>query len=310
MKFKYKIAFLSLVLCFAIVLSCKDKSRAGDDEEIKETITSGRITMLVDNTVQPIAEDVLAVFHSVYDRAHITQVNMNEKEIIEGLKNGTARIAVMPRELTEQESQYFRERKITPEVTKFATDAIALITNNRSADTVMELEEVIKVIQGKESKIKRLVFDNVNSSTIQYLLKLANVTSMPEKAVYSVNSTEEVFKYINDNAGAIGIVGVNWLVQTPPSLTKYVENVRVLGLDNVKANSAEKKYYKPSQSNIGAGLYPLTRSLYVLNYQGKNGLGMGFATYISAFEGQRIILKSGLLPVEIPYREIQVRNEL
>jgi phosphate transport system substrate-binding protein len=48
------------------------------------------------------------------------------------------------------------------------------------------------------------------------------------------------------------------------------------------------------------------RKLYVLNYSNKNGLGMGFATYIGAFEGQRIILKSGLLPVEIPSREINV----
>jgi phosphate transport system substrate-binding protein len=37
---------------------------------------------------------------------------------------------------------------------------------------------------------------------------------------------------------------------------------------------------------------------------------MGFANYISAPDGQRIVLKSGLLPETIPTREIEVRNEL
>ena len=84
----------------------------------------------------------------------------------------------------------------------------------------------------------------------------------------------------------------------------------MLGVDNVKIDKKVKKYYKPSQSDIATGSYPLTRKLYVLNYQGRPGLGMGFANYISAPEGQRIILKSGLLPVEIPPREIEVRKDL
>jgi phosphate transport system substrate-binding protein len=48
----------------------------------------------------------------------------------------------------------------------------------------------------------------------------------------------------------------------------------------------------------------------MLNYQGKEGLGMGFASYIAGEIGQRIILKSGLLPVRIPSRIIQLRKEI
>jgi phosphate transport system substrate-binding protein len=128
--------------------------------------------------------------------------------------------------------------------------------------------------------------------------------------VYSLKTNEEVIKYVHDTPGAVGIVGVNWLSQPTPSLAGIVSDITVLAVDNVKTDKGEKKYYKPSQSNIATGSYPLIRKLYVLNYSGKDGLGMGFATYIGAFEGQRIILKSGLLPVEIPTREIEVRNEL
>ena len=60
----------------------------------------------------------------------------------------------------------------------------------------------------------------------------------------------------------------------------------------------------------GEGLYPLKRPIYLLNYQGKNGLGMGFASFVAGDIGQRIILKSGLLPVRIPSRELNVRKEI
>jgi phosphate transport system substrate-binding protein len=92
-------------------------------------------------------------------------------------------------------------------------------------------------------------------------------------------------------------------------MTKYVSGITVLAVDNVKIDNGVKKYYMPTQSNIATGSYPLTRKLYVLNYSNRDGLGMGFATYIGAFEGQRIVLKSGLLPVEMPSREVNIADE-
>ena len=307
---QYKLALLPVLLpalCMFIVVAC-NKKQDTKPEDIEETLTSGKVTILVDNTAQPIIEDVLAVFHSVYNRAEIAQVNRTENEIVHALLKDSATIAVLPRLLTPQEEEYFRRKKITPRITHFATDAIALITNKEDKDTIIDVAEVIKVLKGETSaRIKSLVFDNPNSSTVQYLLKLANVKTVPSQNIYALKSNEEVIKYVHDNKGAVGIVGVNWLVQPPQSLTRYVENITVLAVGDVKSDSNEKKYYKPSQSNIGGGLYPLTRKLYLLNYQGRQGLGMGFATYLSAREGQRIILKSGLLPVDIPVREVDVQ---
>lgn len=313
MNFKNKYTLL-LLICFIIVpvtmLSCKDNN-SQKKGAVKETLTSGSITLLTDNTVQPIIEDVLAVFYSVYPRATIKQENKTEQEIIQALLKDSSVVAVLPRKLTKEEEAHFANRKVKPRITEFGVDAIALITNEKATDTVVHLEEVLKVLRGQASdKVKTLVFDNAGSSTVQYLLQLAGVKNVPSKGVYALKTNEEVIKYVHDNNGAIGIVGVNWLVQPPSALTQYVDKITVLGVDNVKIDKGRKVYYKPNQSNIATGSYPLTRKLYVLNYQGKQGLGMGFATYISAREGQRIILKSGLLPVNIPEREIAVRNEL
>lgn len=307
MKYLNRIVLLC-IFATGVFFSCKGDKAAGGESE---TLIAGKTTILVDNTVQPIIEDVVAVFQSVYDRADIKQVNKTENELINALMQDSASVVVLPRLLTKEEDAHFKKIGIEAQVTPFAVDAIALITNKTAKDTVVNLEEVLKVLKGNTSdKVKKLVFDNGNSSTVQYLLKLAGVKELPAQNVYSLKTNEEVIKYVHDTPDAIGIVGVNWLVQPPLSLVKYVENITVLSVDNVKIDKGVKKYYKPTQSNIATESYPLTRKLYVLNYRGSEGLGMGFATFIGAFEGQRIILKSGLLPVSIPAREIEVRKEL
>jgi phosphate transport system substrate-binding protein len=308
---RFTASLLLLVIVFGAFYSCTKKATAEGKEVAEENLIIGSNAIWVDNTIQPIIEDELAVFHSIYDRAHITQVNKTENELLNAFAKDSAKILVMARKLTAAEEASITKAGLVAQVTPFATDAIALITNKKAADTVMNLEEVFNVLQGKESaKIKSIVFDNANSSTIQYLLKQAGVKNLPSANVYSLKTNEEVIKYVNNNAGSIGIVGVNWLLQPPLELTQIVENIQVLAVDNVKIDKGVKKYYSPSQSNIATGSYPLTRKLYVLNYQGKQGLGMGFANYISAPDGQRIVLKSGLLPETIPTREIEVRNEL
>jgi phosphate transport system substrate-binding protein len=310
MKYIYSLVVVT-ALASGMFVSCKNDTKTTTNDGIDENMTYGNLTLYTDATVQPIVEDVVAVFGSIYNKAHITQVNKSESEIVNAMIRDSAHVAVLTRLLTDEEQSNFTKTGIKPKITHFATDALALVTNKTATDSVINLEEVYKVLQGNPTgKIKQLVFDSAGSSTIQMLMKEAGVSKIPSKNVYSLKSTQDVIKFVHDNAGSIGVVGVNWLVQAPPQLEKYVENIKVLGVDNVKIDKGAKKYYKPSQSNIGAGLYPLTRKLYLLNYQGKLGLGMGFANYVTAPDGQRIILKSGLLPVEIPPRELEVRNEL
>ena len=306
--------YVGLVAAFigsGIFFACKNDTAASEKTQVEETTIAGNLNLQVDATIQPIVEDVLAVFTSVYPKAHILQVNRSESDIVNAMMRDSSTVVVLARELEPNEKAHFDKFNIKPRITHFATDALALVTNKTSVDTVVNLEDVYKVLRGEEAAtVKKLVFDNPNSSTLQMLMKNAGVTKIPANAVYSLNNTQEVLKFVTENAGTIGVIGVNWLLQAPQELQQYVDSVRVLGVDNVKIDKKVKKYYKPSQSDIATGSYPLTRKLYVLNYQGRPGLGMGFANYISAPEGQRIILKSGLLPVEIPPREIEVRKDL
>lgn len=291
-----------VIVCFLFVM-CNQKEQKNAN---KESILKGSATVMVDETLLPIMEDQVAVFESSYD-AKIKLVSKSESEIVISLFNVKSGIAVLSRNLTDEENKIFAQKKITPKITKFATDAIAFISNKSNNDTLIDLKNVIEFMQGKtSSEIKGLVFDNPNSSTVRYMNGLAGIESIPQKGVYSFKTNEEVIKFVAQNEGMVGVLGLNWLTQPMPEMQQFVDEVNVLSVKGL----AGKNYYEPSQNNIAEGKYPLARDLYIINGQGYSGLGMGFASFVAGDIGQRIVLKSGLLPAKVPGRKINIRNEI
>ncbi|MFN7099339.1 MAG: PstS family phosphate ABC transporter substrate-binding protein, partial [Flavobacterium sp.] len=251
-------------------------------------------------------EDEEAVFESQYE-AKLHLVPQSEKEVLNSMLNDTAKIAVLTRELTAQELKVFENKKITPKITRFATDAVAFIKNKTANDTLIVLQDVIDFLQGKAvPNIKGLVFDNPNSSTVRYISKLAGVKIDKQKNIFSFKTNEEVIKYVADNDGMVGVIGMNWIFQPPLALQEAVDKVNVLGVKDKDSN----EYVYPSQDNLAQGKYPLARHLYIVNCQGYAGLGMGFTSFLTSERGQRIILKSGLVPERIPSREIVIKNKI
>ena len=293
-KFLYFISFSLLIL----IVACNQVTNKKEDE----TILKGSTTIYVDETLAPIIQDQVDVFENEYE-AKVKLVAKSESETVNSLFNEKAAIAILSRSLTSEELKNFKQKKINPKITIFATDAIAFITNKSNKDTLVALKDVVSFMQGKPvASIKGLVFDNLNSSTVRYMNSLAGINTIPEKGVFSFKSNNEVIKYVSENDGMIGVIGFNWLSQPLPAMQKYVDNVTTLSVKGLKADN----YYVPSQNNIAEGKYALARDLYIINCQGFSGLGMGFASFVAGDVGQRIILKSGLLPVRIPTRKFTI----
>jgi phosphate transport system substrate-binding protein len=302
MKNYAKISYFVFLAVVVFFLACNQSKSSKNNE----TILKGSASIYVDETLTPIIEDQVDVFESKYE-AKIKLISKSESETVNTLFKEKSAIAILARNLTNEELKVFDQRKILPKVTLFAKDAIAFISNKNNKDTIIALKDVIGFMQGKSvPHIKGLVFDNPNSSTVRYMNTLAGLNGIPEKGVFSFKTNDEVIKYVSENDGMIGVVGVNWLSQPMPAMQKYVDNVNTLSVIGNKSNIP----YLPSQNNIAEGKYPLARDLYIINCQGYSGLGMGFASFVAGDIGQRIILKSGLLPVRIPGRNIQIRKQI
>lgn len=298
------VRFIGLVVFVFLFAMCNQKSK---NQSSDETILKGSLDIAVDETVKPIVEDQITVFEGTYYEAKISLKPKSEAEVINDLLNQKAKVVVTTRKLTKEELSRFEKSKIVPRVTPFATDAIALISNKSNNDTLIALKTVIDFIQGKsDPKIKGLVFDNPNSSTVRYMKELAKVKDVPVKGIFSFKTNDEVIKFVSENDGMIGVVGVNWLSQPSANMIDVVKKINVLSVKGLKDNN----YYSPTQNDLAEVKYPLARDLFIINCQGYTGLGMGFASFISGDIGQRIVLKSGLLPVRTPGRNLKIRSEI
>ena len=301
LKYSKVFGVIAFVFLFAM---CNQKSKNDSSEE---TILKGSLDITVDETLKPIVEDQIAVFEGTYYDAKISIKPKSEAELINDLLNQKTKVVVVTRNLTKEELGRFEKSKINPRVTPFATDAIAFIANKNNNDTLIALKTVIDFMNGKEdARIKGLVFDNPNSSTVRYMKELAKVKGVPEKGIFSFKTNDEVIKFVSENDGMIGVVGVNWLSQPSTNMIDVVKNINVLSVKGLNDN----QYYSPTQNDLAEKKYPLARDLFIINCQGYTGLGMGFSSFISGEIGQRIVLKSGLLPVRTPGRKLKIRSEI
>ena len=301
---KKSLLLLLIVGGWALFESCG--SGPSKDEQ---TILTGRLRVLVDESLLPIMKEQAAVFEHIYDYAEVELVDGPENQIAGKLFNREAEVIVLTRQFTPEESKFFEAREFRPRVTKFATDAVALVANRANPDSTMTVDEIVEIIKGNRTAgaSTQLVFDNPNSSTVRFLKDLAGVDSLPSEGVYAVKSNSEVLKYVSETPRAVGVLGINWIVRPDSTMQHYVDGVKVLAIKGREPGAGGNGFYKPTQSNLAEGLYALSRPVYLINCEPRSGLGMGFSAFLSGLSGQRIILKSGLMPDSLPPREIIIR---
>lgn len=295
-----KSLFYTIVFVLATgFISCQSNKKA------EETPTRGNATILVDETFYPMVEGQVQVFESQYPYAHLDIITRPEQEITRLLAADTSRIAILSRELTQGEQSYFDSLRIIPRVTDIAYDAIALVVNKAHADSVITETALQELLSGRSnSQNYTLVFDNNQSSTVNYMQSFAGTDSLPRAYTYSVKTNKDLLDYISRNANAIGFIGVDWLYEPDDSLKADIDKIKVLPIQTSTGT------FRPTQSDVAAGAYPFIRKISIINCQGTTGLGMGFASFLAGDIGQRIILKSGLVPVTYPKREIKIRKQL
>ena len=278
---------------------------ANQKKDKKDDILSGELPVSVDETILPLFLEQKEVFESSYYNARIAVQPNPEIQAINALLKGDANIAFLTRELTKEEGKYFEKKSIQARVYPVAYDGIVLVTNVGSADTSMRVDEIIGLLQGNKVKETRLVFDNLNSSILRYFVNRGKIEKVANTYVEAMHDSKEVLAEIAKTTGKIGFISYNQYLSLKSSFTE-MDKIRILSVLNEEGGRS--RYVLPSQASLSTDEYPLKRTIYVLNYQPNMGLGVGFSAFMTGDRGQRIVLKSGLLPATMPGREIIIRD--
>ena len=305
-RMKSRIVYIAVIAFLFIALqSCKQKAKPQEEESME----AGNVKIVVDESCQPIVDEMAYVFEQLNPKAKVQLLYKAENNELGLLLNDSVRVAILSRELSAEETKILKDRTLPPVINRFAIDAVALIVNQGSNDTLITVNEIKKLLNNDTKTTKSIVFDNANSSITRYLKEFAGIKEFKPKNIYALKNNKEVIKYVSEHPEAIGITGFCWLNDPDPDYAAAVKKVKIVAIKDENSKEAPNKYFKPSQTTLALKQYPLIRSLYVINSTGKMGLGAGFAYFILGEKGQRIILRSGILPDMIPQREINLVNK-
>jgi len=312
-----KSATVILVSTCLLLAACTHKS-TGDS--YTDTATTGNVTIAVDETFQPIIEAELPVFHAIYKYAHIQPRYLPENAAINLLLHDSVRLAIVSRPLSAKEMDYFHSKKFFPKEVPVAIDGIAVIVNPSNKDTLFSVSQLRKIMLGEITDWKQLnpksrlgkikvVFDNPNSSTVRFVVDSITKTGKLGNQLSAMLYNLDVVDFVSGNANAIGLIGVSWISDSrDPKSLSFLNKIRVAAISTEDVPTT-KNSFQPFQAYIATGKYPLTRFIYMILSEPRVGLGSGFTSFVSGDKGQRIILKTGILPYIVPLRIVHVSNE-
>jgi phosphate transport system substrate-binding protein len=126
----------------------------------------------------------------------------------------------------------------------------------------------------------------------------------------ALNNNRDVIDFVAKTPNALGIIGVNWISnQRDTTCMGFLDKIKVIAVSKEDV-ATEANSFQPYQAYLANGQYAFTRNVYVILADPRIGLTSGFTSFLTSDRGQRIILKSGILPATQPVRIIQVNDEL
>ncbi len=289
-----KVFVCSVYICLLLV-ACRSKNMAFD------TPANGKINISVDESFKPVISEQIKVYKLTHQQTQINASYKSEADCFRDLESDSTRMIIVSRGLSDDENNYYKQKlSFKPTWDVIAYDAIDVIVNINSKDSVFTLQQLKSYLSGADTG-KTIVLDGKNATSTVRLLKdsLLNGKNFGSN-VFAAGSSKGVVDYISSNADAIGFVGSSWVGDLDdPEQLNYEKKIRFA---LIECKICDKDVFaKPSQATITTGQYPLYRPLYYILKENAVGLGTGFVNYLMLERGQLVFRRSYLVPAKIDF---------
>lgn len=272
----------------------------------QETPTSGTIQISVDESFQPVIDSEIKVFESSFPNAHIIPHYKAEAQCLRDLTTDTTRMILVTRGLTEAEEKFYLDSfHMEPTFNVLALDAVAIIVNNHSADSIFEIKDIVNLLNGTDTRHVAVMDGLTATSTVRYAIDSILHGQKLGKNVQAAKSSEGVIDYVSRNEDAIGFVGASWVGdENDPELETWTKRVTVAAVRCTSCGGPT--YVKPYQANIYLRRYPFIRQLYYILKENWSGVGNNFENFLQYERGQLIFQKAYLWPVGMAFQKRDV----
>lgn len=284
-----------------------------------------------DESFENIMEQEINVYEYIYPKEDVVAYYLPENACIDSIMAmGSVKAAVVTRPLTEKEVSYLRSHKKLVHQQRIAVDALAIIVNPQNPVEILSRKDIAEILSGDVTRWDQVepcklgeisvIFDHQGSSTVKYMRDSIMYGRPFGPNVSAVKTNPEVFKAVAENKNAMGVIGVSWVSSdmkgrehSVEELAKAVEKSDTTMLDfnhdvkvlKIRGNDVVQAY-KPYQAYIFDGSYPLFRSVYMISTAPGGTTTHRFYSFVTGFQGQKLIQMTGILPATLRPRMVSV----
>lgn len=298
-------------------------------DEIKSVTTTGELSIVVDENVEPLMKAEIAEFERLNPEAKVKIKVAPTKVAKADLINGETKFIVVTRNFDDEEKAVLEKNKTEVKEYPIAVDGIGFIVNPKNPVKKVTSDDLKNIFTGKFTKwteIKseqdksqdeeagkffkasidkiKLFIQRKNSSTYDYVLdSILKKTEYSNTAVVCSTSAQVLYN-VRNIENAIGIINMNWL--TTGNADTIDSTVKTLKISRIADNGRQYDFAEFHQGLIYNASYPYRRTIYVFSTEQDMKLSSGFITFLLHNEGQKVVLKNSLVPVSQPVRKIQI----
>jgi phosphate transport system substrate-binding protein len=288
---------LVLLLVAGAVNGCGNNSAEGP----LDTRDSGTIHISVDESFKPVIDSQIQVYESSYPATKIIAHYKPEAECLKDLLVDSIRMVIATRGFsTAEENAISDSLKVDPSMRVMAYDAVAVIVNPQSPDSMFTMDEIRDLLTGRAFKEKVPVFDGVKAtSTVRFILdSVLRGDTLTPKTV-AAETSQGVVDYVAKNPKAVGFIGISWIGNREDSTQlTFLQKVNVAHLESTDRPGG---YVQPVQANIYYRRYPMVRDLVYILKERHRGLGRAFGNFMMADRGQLIFRRAYLMPAFLTF---------
>jgi phosphate transport system substrate-binding protein len=296
--------FLTGVVLCLLLGGCKTNTKGVS----QETPNNGTIHISVDESFKPVIDSQIKVFESSFPNCHIIADYEPEAQCLRDLTTDSTRLVLVTRGLTKEEGDFYQDSfHMRPRFGVLAFDAVAVIVNNDSKDSIFSIKQLQDLLNGKDVEHQPVMDGVTATSTVRYAKDSILRGSPLGKNVMGVRGGTAVVDYVAVNPRAVGFVGASWIGdRSDPADTSFSKKVKVGAVQCVSCLGPTN--VKPYQANIALGRYPLVRSLYYILKENFSGVGSNFVNFLQFERGQLIFSKSYMWPAGMNFqiRDVQI----
>jgi ABC-type phosphate transport system substrate-binding protein len=284
----------------------------------KSATTVGELSAEVDEGIAPVIKKEADEFTRLNSEAKVLLQVKTTNEVIADLVNGTTKTIVVGRDFTEDEKKVISNNKLEIKKDTFALDGIGVIVNNSNPVKKLNYNELKRIFTGETVEWNELDGDNKdlykgkikvfitrkNASIHDFFKqKVLNGTNFYDKSTICSTSAQ-MMNEIKNNENSIGFVSMAWITVKADTLDTSVKPLKIAAVD--PSNGYVGEYVGLHQGYIANKSYPLVNYAYIMSTDFSMNVSVGFISFMLSYDGQRIVLNSGLVPATQPVRIIQL----